>query len=501
MTALDWGLPADGRGTWSYDEIPPSDRGQKALGRHGGRYPPLHYDLLRGVYAPLRWASDAGRIELDPRARDTALRLSGRLVSVLMAVGCVYLVYRIARLLLASREGALLAAAIAALPVPFVRFAKTVNLDVPYTFWFALSLYFLLRLLDRQRWRDYLAFGVAMALAIGTKDQAAGLYLAVPFLIVPALGAELGRRGVRRPYLRAAFDPRPLAAVVLALLLFALVHRLFFGLDDFRDHLRVMFGKGSSGRNDFAPTLAGQLQMALASLRQIAFSLGWPLAVAAFAGIVVAARERRFRMLSLLALPAGYFLAFIAPILHVRVRWWIPTVLLLAPFAALALTRLLAWQRPPRGVRLAGVGAVLVYSLALPVCLDLQMLADSRYRVEAWLAANLRPGERWLGVAAYPQLTVRGTDPIGWGRLERRGRRELERRELDYLVVNRDDPSITKASQALAALDAGEWGYVEVFRYRANPCCGLPDWSGVSTVLHTVNPEFSIFRRVPDDSR
>jgi len=499
VTAIDWGLPSSGRETWSYDEIPPNDLGEYALGRHGGRYPPLHYDVLRALYSPWRRASADGDGAVDGKQLSNTLRLVGRSLSVAMAVATVYLVYRISRLLLGTRRAALLAALIAALPVPFVRFAKTVNLDVPYTFWFAASLFFLWRLLDRHRWRDHLAFGVAMALAIGTKDQAAGLYLAVPALIVATRGGVLRREGASRPYLRAAFDPRPLAALAVGLGLFALIHRLPFGLADFRDHLEVMFGKGSSGRDDFAASPAGQAAMLAASLRQIAFSLGAPLAAAAAAGVAVAVRERRWRMLSLLLLPVGYYAAFLAPIQHVRVRWWIPVAMLLAPFAALALARLAAWRRPPLLARRVVVGAVLAYSLALPVCLDLQMLDDSRYRVEAWLRERAAAGESWRAIATHSQLTVRGGTPIPWKRLQRRWPAELARYDLDYLVVNRGDALRSGSARLLADLDAGRVGYVEVLRVHADPCCGRPDWSGVSTVLTTVNPELSVYRRRPGE--
>jgi hypothetical protein len=499
VTAIDWGLPSLGKDTWSYDEIPPSDLGRVALNRHGGRYPPLHYDLLRTLYAPLRWAASRGRLDIDESQLATGLRLAGRSLSVAMAMGTVYLVYRFSRLLLETRRMALLAAFLAALPVPFVRFAKTVNLDVPYTFWFALSLFFLLRLLDRHRWRDHLGFGIVMALAIGTKDQAAGLYLATPALIVATRGGLLRREGARRPYLRAALDPRPLAALAVSLGLLALIHRLPFGLADFRDHLEVMFGKGSTGREDFAATPAGQAAMIAASLRQIAFSLGAPLAVAATTGVAVAVRERRWRMASLLLLPVGYYAAFLAPIQHVRVRWWIPVAMLLAPFAALALARLAAWDRLPRLGRRFAVATVIAYSLALPVCLDLQMLDDSRYRVEAWLRERAAAGESWRAIATHSQLTVRGGTPIPWKRLQRRWPAELARYDLDYLVVNRGDALRSGSARLLADLDAGRVGYVEVLRVHADPCCGRPDWSGVSTVLTTVNPELSVYRRRPGE--
>ena len=48
---------------------------------------------------------------------------------------------------------------------------RLATLDVPYVFWWALSLLFGLRALEQPRWRDLLGFAVAAALAVTTKDQ------------------------------------------------------------------------------------------------------------------------------------------------------------------------------------------------------------------------------------------------------------------------------------------------------------------------------------------
>jgi 4-amino-4-deoxy-L-arabinose transferase-like glycosyltransferase len=68
--------------------------------------------------------------------------------------------------------------------VPFPYYAKTANLDVPYLFWFALSVLFFLRALRRGRAADFGFFALAAAAAVATKDQAFALYvLTVPFLV------------------------------------------------------------------------------------------------------------------------------------------------------------------------------------------------------------------------------------------------------------------------------------------------------------------------------
>ena len=65
--------------------------------------------------------------------------------------------------------------------------AKTANTDVPYLFWFALSMVFYLRVLDGLRTRDFAIFAALAALSVCTKDQAYGLYLLMPLPIVMQL--------------------------------------------------------------------------------------------------------------------------------------------------------------------------------------------------------------------------------------------------------------------------------------------------------------------------
>ena len=106
----------------------------------------------------------------------------------------------------------MLAAALLALSVPFVYYAKTANLDVPYLFWFALSLLFFLRALRRARTADFALFGLAAAAAVATKDQALALYV----LTVPVLAWEVyaRRRAAGERGLRALADARLAALVV-----------------------------------------------------------------------------------------------------------------------------------------------------------------------------------------------------------------------------------------------------------------------------------------------
>lgn len=126
-----WGLPAGGGGkTWAYDEVVVGKPNATAMQRHHGRYPPFHYQLLRGLAWPVRALDDSGALDLEPGELDALLQLIGRMLSVLMATATVYLVYRCARRLF-DPATSWFAAAVTALITPLVYYAKTINLEAP----------------------------------------------------------------------------------------------------------------------------------------------------------------------------------------------------------------------------------------------------------------------------------------------------------------------------------------------------------------------------------
>ncbi|MEJ2085810.1 MAG: glycosyltransferase family 39 protein, partial [Acidobacteriota bacterium] len=151
-----WGLPTVDDKSWAFDELSPDHLGLDSPGRHRGRYPPLHYELLRAVYKPFRFLNDRGVLHLSETVLRGLLQTVGRVLSSLMATVTVLLVFLTGRLLM-DDPGPLLSSAVVAFSAPFVFFAKTINLEAPYIFWFALALFFYCRILQSHRPVDYLA--------------------------------------------------------------------------------------------------------------------------------------------------------------------------------------------------------------------------------------------------------------------------------------------------------------------------------------------------------
>ena len=173
---MSWGLP----GGWAQDEIGNTDiTGGLARWFVGGwyhRYPPLHFYLLALVHLPLIAADRLDMIDFwSPTGLGQAARM-GRALTVAMSVGTAALVYLIGRTTLSIRV-AVLASLWWVLVLTVAYYGKVTNLDMPYTFWFAVSLLGYVRALKGNAVGDYVLFAAGAAAAVCTKDQAYGLYL------------------------------------------------------------------------------------------------------------------------------------------------------------------------------------------------------------------------------------------------------------------------------------------------------------------------------------
>ena len=498
---LWWGLPASGRQakSWAFDEISPNERGYVVQGRHHGRYPPLHYLVLRAYYAPARSLMKAGVIEVEERAeRRALLQALGRFLSCLLAVASIYWVYRTGRLLF-DRRSALFGAATWAFVTPLAFYAKTVNLDAPYLFWFSLSLLFFARILLKHRLRDYLLFAVFGVLSFTTKDQAAALY------ILPSLGlvfdlaghydsppSRLARLG------RALFDRRLLLGFLVAVVLFAIVHDLPSDWGGFVHHVRVMTGWASEPANAYPPTVAGHVALFGLAIRHVAFSLSWPLFLLAVAGVAIALSERQKNrvLLMLLLFPISYYLVFIVPVHFHRLRYLLPVCLVLSLFAARGSTWI--W-RFGRGRRWASVGLLVMlgWAFAQSLSLDLRMYRDSRYRVEAWMRSREAAGESVMVLGDVRQRIPRSERPfLRMERVRRQPERILSVADPAYLVVNEGEFRTPGEKVLLEGLLSGELNYEVDHRVGRQPARDLLDMSGLSTNLVDISPELTVLRRV-----
>jgi 4-amino-4-deoxy-L-arabinose transferase-like glycosyltransferase len=498
---LDWGLPSFTG--WIPDELLPGDVVRGLESSFGGgwheRYPPLHYYLLGLIDRVVLWAHGLPAHNPVPAEPYAQMFLLGRVLSLLMGAGSAALVYLCGSRLYGRAAGAL--AALLWMGMPSLAFhTRLATLDVPYIFWWTLSLLFALRALERRRPADLLAWGLTAALAVTTKDQAYGLYLlAWPALLWPLLRPDSSDPQNPRPALGARELVPP---VLLGAAVFALVHRLPGNTSGYLEHVGLMVGSASEPFRAFPRSLAGALGLALETVRQVAVVLGLPAFVLGLAGLVWAGL-RRFALPGerfLLASGLSYYLSFIAVVLYSYDRFVLPLCLLLALFGAGALARLAERGRVAR--RLASVVALGLCALSLgrAAALGSLMANDSRYAAERWLREHVAPGERlgfvggWKDMPRPDGLRVRSL-PADIGLL--RAMRP------SYVVSNLERAALVKPQDREApffdGLTGGRLGYALVWRWRAPVAWPLSaelqalfDCSNLSWV----NPGIAIYKRL-----
>lgn len=494
---LWWGLPVQHR-SWAFDELTPEEvmaraTGQRSRSGWAERYPPFHFYLLFVLYSAVRsLGSSLGPVDLH-----TALTVAGRCLSVLLATGTVYLVYRSARLL-AGRAAACFAALLLASTAPFVYYAKVINLDGPYLFWIAASVLFLLRVLARQRLGDYVALAVTTTLAVVTKDQAYALYVLAPLPIVAALARWRRARGQPPGLWRALVDRRIVTSFAICLLVAAAVYNVVFDPYGLVQHLQTARQLGSHFPM-YENTPAGHLRMAWQSVRHLGFALGWPAFALCVAGVALAfgrgRRDPRDRVLLLMCL--SYYVFFISIARYNYVRFFLPVCILLVPFGGRALAALVAWQRPPRWLRTLAAAAVLAYGLAHAASVDLRMHHDSRYAVERWYD-SLPPG--WSATVLFqesPNLP-RVDSVVDLPIFARRPQEFVRGMDADYLLVNEVDVAGGRWHGILAALHDGRLNYRYRWRFEGQPPFDLLDTTGMVTNLDKLNPPFVVFEKMSD---
>jgi 4-amino-4-deoxy-L-arabinose transferase-like glycosyltransferase len=498
-----WGLP----GKWVPIELLPEYviGGLQQHFSHGwfDAYPPLHYFVLTAAMSPFMALSWCCGISLDDSY--TRMVLVNRLVSVAAGAGIVAAACAAGEHAFGRRAG-LWAAGIMALTTPFVYYAKTANVDVPYLFWFSLSLVYYLRVLKGGPLRDYVLFATYATCSVCTKDQAYGLYLLAPIPIVVEIWRTNRRIQQPRAWLHAVTDRRVWIAAAISVVLFAALQNLIFDWDGFKAHVGFITGGGSANFRVFEPTFAGRRQLLMLTLDLTEQALGWPFAIAVLSGLAIALAHPETRRAAVwLVVPiVSYYLTFIDVIMYNYDRFMLPVCLVLALFGGLAFDRLTATRKQRARAALAAAAALFAYTLLYAGAVDYLMIRDSRYQVDRWLKAHARPSDvvGTTGQREYiPNL-------VGLNHADIPDLETLNRVRPAYMLFNVDYgravPPDSDWGKMMQRLEQGTAGYTLVARFREPlPWVWLPgmhrDLTGtrreriVFTTVRNINPTIEVF--------
>lgn len=380
-----YGLPTG----WELDELRPGEvmpgldrrfsNGWNAL------YPPGYYYVLGLLSLPFHLIGEAGGLDLWGAQTVVTQSVLYRASAMVLGLAIVYLAYRCGSVAFASRRVGLWAGFLAALVPNLLLLAKLAKPDVPYVAAFMLAVLAYLTALRDPGPRRYGLFAVAAMTAVCIKDQAYGLFVLPSLhLLWVRLAVMSGSWPARA--LRVLGDRAILRALVMAVVTFVVIYNLPFNLRGVFVHLlRVFQGGTEDGFQMYAANSAGQLSMLRDAVGLVPWMLGWPTVVLAGIGIVAGWRERRAETIALLLPVVSYYVFFIVVIRYQYDRFYLGPVMMLAILAGRGLHAL--WTHPAPWARGAAAAAA-VYAFAYGSSVDLMMRRDSRYDVEAWLAAR-----------------------------------------------------------------------------------------------------------------
>jgi hypothetical protein len=273
----------------------------------------------------------------------------------------------------------------------FVYYSRVGNLDLPYTFWWGVSLFFLWRYFFFGEGTPFWllsAAGVAAAAATGSKDQASSFAIGAGILILVMSRSE-----------PSPFKARFRGAMVftLALLVAYLVVAILPDPRHWWAHFR--FVTGPHAPTDIPMTLAGEMELLGHFARELHAAYTVPVLLVSALGAVWLFRTGQARVFWLLVFPMiTYYLIVIAKtrVLYPRfmLPFAIPIFVLVTYGAAMVSDR---FGPVGRKVWLACIGLFIVYQLAFsygPV--TYAQLFDLKRQLAADLPRHVPPDEPLL---------------------------------------------------------------------------------------------------------
>jgi hypothetical protein len=353
---------------------------------------------LAWLYASGQWTEISGVYPFGMKDPVTTLRVMtwiAHFVTVLMAVGMLLATFETGRILKDRRTG-VLAALFAMTSYPMFYYARSGNVDIPMLFFVALTIMMFARCMTdgftakRAGW-----LGAFAGFALATKEPAIGIFLAIPFILLPLAWREHDGRWTSWPFWRA--PATGLLAAFLALGtgsgLFVEPSRYFRHIDDILSHIDMITAGAVYVPYVFPFSLEGNIAYLQRVLELLAAMMSWPGLLLAIGGLVMLlVKKHPARGLAVLVI---VFLVFVFFTLRSpQLRYFIPAGWLLAFPAAWLVATATESGRPllRKSAWLLAAG-VIAFNLLRGAGLTWEMIHDSRYAAGTWLAEHTETGD------------------------------------------------------------------------------------------------------------
>ena len=515
LPGIGWGVP--GTTSWSQDTI----AAYRTIGavegwphQWKGRYPPLHYLLLRGAYEPtLQYWERTGQRIVDPRTGKAELKqphapkvglliLIARSISVAMAIAAGLGVFASTKRLVSDDLAGLAAAAALMSGAAFTYFAHLGNVDIPSTCWLAWSVYFYIRALDSRLWTDCLLLGLLASLAACTKDAVAAFY---PGMAIVLLVHEALRQGHARTklhaFVSALWQPRWLVGLAAFVLPYVIISGLLFDPGGYLLRMKYWVTPASDSILAGEYRYPNQLRLLLATFHFAAGGVGWPMLAAMIVAVGYALRKHA-RVTFVLLVPAlVYYALVIAQIEFVYARFLFAPLVPLCILLGLATAALLRNRRLALGIRWGIPVIVLLASISYAAAVDAEMRNDSRYLAEAWFVDNVEPSAS-VGAFSKQQYLPRLAE-MGYATFSvTMARESFERPQPDYLVLSRYNYEDFTAKQRACVDDllSGRLGYRIVATFTGQYLGAGSSWLSLAgwgaPVPGKISPSITVLRRI-----
>ena len=427
-STITWGLPhataADRTNTYATDSV----LSVKALAemhntfvvskpdRNYG-YPWFHYFVVGSAQAPyvglLMLTGGIEQMEAaypfgmtDPARSIRWLTIIGRLVTVLMAVGVVLATHALGAALWGETVG-VVAGFLTLLSYPMLYYSGTGNLDVPLTLWSTLGLVAFAKMITEGVTRSRAVwFGVFVALALATKDQALVVFLPLGLALLSRryIGADDGRWPAR-PLLIGLGASIVVYIAATGMLVDPARHVTHVNRMLFRPE---MLSVASAYFPSHPRTISGFALLSWEFITKLSWALSVPALVATVFGVGLAAAAHRRYLVLLLPLPT-LFVMLSLPIGFSLLRYFLPLVPIFDVFAASALV---ARKNSRAVVRVLPLAVVLGWRAMIGADLVYAQLWETRAEAGAWMSAHAVTGDRVEYFGAEQKLPPLGSEIV-----------------------------------------------------------------------------------------